>query len=117
MNNPEVVAINTHFYGGSGPWAVAVSNYPIGAGYRQLYAPVFREKFPAEVFAEVVCLPCGQVEDAEGELRLAREVEKFINEWDDAHGDDAVYPTPDGRYPSAAPMAQWFQEEKDAVCP
>ena len=116
MRNLAVVAINGYVHDGHGVFAVAVSRYPTAYGYSQLYAPVFKEKFPAEVFAEVVetvSIPDGP----EAELALARRIETFIHDWDEAHGDDDAYSTPDGRYPRYNLMAQWFLQAQAGSAP
>jgi hypothetical protein len=113
MRNLEVVAINAYRHTGSGTFAVAVSRYPMAYGYSQLYAPVFKDAQTAEVFSEVAEIT--PIDDGpEAELALARRIEKFIQDWDEAHGDDDTYPTSDGRYPNAKLMAQWFLQAPPA---
>lgn len=108
MNELVVVAINTHSGSRSGPWAVAVSRYPVASGYSQMYSPVFQQQLAAEVFAEAMPRLAGRCEDFEGELDLARQIEAYIAQWDEAHGDDDPYPTANGRYPTFQEMARYF---------
>ena len=108
MNDLVVVAINTHSGSRSGPWAVAVSRYPVAYGYSQIYSPVFQQQLAAEVFAEAMPRLAGRCEYVEGELDLAREIEAFIRQWDEAHGDDDPYPTANGRYPTFKEMTNYF---------
>jgi hypothetical protein len=84
MNELVVVTINTHSGSGSGPWAVAVSRYPVAHEYSQMYSPVFRQQLAAKVFAEVMPRLAGRCEDVDGELDLARHIEAYIEQWDQA---------------------------------
>lgn len=104
----KVVALNNNSFSQYGPWAVAIDSKD-ALRYTQMYSPVFSERFAAEVFAEVAS---GRIylESNEDELALARDIEKFIQSWEDAHADDAKYPTPDGRYPCANLMCEWYVE-------
>ena len=91
--------------------AYAVALTGIDGRILELLAPVFREEFAAEVMAEHY--PLSQAEGTpEAEKKLAKDIEAFIDAWDEAHGDDERYPTPDGHYPKPRLMANWFGESR-----
>ena len=69
---------------------------------------MFQRQLAAEVFAEAMPRLAGRCEDVEGELDLAREIEAYIAQWDQAHGDDDPFPTANGRYPSIREMTNYF---------
>lgn len=75
-------------------------------------APLFREKFDAQVFAAVYGLRPGLFETPEDEERIAKEIAEFVVQWNAAHGDDDRYPTPDGQYPKPKWMAERFLESR-----
>ena len=104
------IALN-HSYYTSGDFAVAlVDNY--AGTIQQLYAPVFSNKYEAEVFA--LRLPFAELEEGpEAELEAARALLAFIKDFDERYdGVDSRYPTPNNRYPSAKQMAEWFQKSR-----
>jgi len=103
-----VVAIDNSAHGRSGPWAVAVRD-TVSYQPRELFAPVLADRFDAEVLAVVLeSCDCGSPQE---EIKLAGQVEKFVDGWNLQHGDDERYPTPDGLYPTAKRMADWFLAE------
>lgn len=75
-------------------------------------APLFKEKFDAQVFAAVYRLRAGLFETQEDEERIAKELSAFIAHWNAAHGDDDRYPTPDGQYPKPKWLAERFLERQ-----
>lgn len=106
MEKLEVVNINGYRGSSYGPWAAAWRN---GAGKLvALCSVVFQRQQTAEVFCEVLPL-LGVPDQQDEEERIAKAIEKFIDDWDKANEkEDGTYPTPDGRYPSAKQMAEWF---------
>lgn len=100
------VALNSDAYSRSARFGVAVV-CSWSSQYVELLAPVFSEKYAAEVFCAVH--PQVIPGNSDGEIALAREIAEFQARFDQAH-DGIVYPTPDGRYPTAAVLAGWYVE-------
>jgi len=75
----------------------------------QFLAPAFRARFDAELYAEVY--PTSNIgSDPQSECALAHAVEAFVTAWDESHEDaHGCFPTPDGRYPSAAFLAKEYK--------
>lgn len=111
MNPHRVVSINCSSFSSVGPWGIAVRP-SFGGQFQQLLAPIFENKFYAEVFAAWLPLGYTTIETPEAELQAALELTLFINAWDEKHGDDGCYPTPDGEYPKPDLMARWFAESR-----
>lgn len=77
------------------------SHHPV-----ELFAPVFPNKYAADVF----CLVYPKVDipaTSNDEITLARQIEEFQERFEGAC-DGLNYPTVDGRYPTAAAMAGWY---------
>jgi hypothetical protein len=106
------ISINNSPYGVLGPWGAGWRDRAFG-GLRELCAPVFHQRFTADVFCE--CLPklMNEVEDGEAEKKLAKAIEKFVQEWDDVHAQDDQYPTKDGDYPDPEQMAAFYLEWRE----
>jgi hypothetical protein len=109
METLEPFAINNPPRSTFGPW---------GAGWRrerggdlvQLCAPIFHRRQTAEIFCEAVP-HLGITDEPAAEKRIAKQIEKFIDEWDEANEqDDGTFPTHDGRYPSTRKMGEYFVE-------
>ncbi len=110
--NFHAVTINCSSFSREGHWGVAERRF--GGEYVQMLAPVFENKFTAEVFA--AWYPTARIDETpEAELIAARELELFIRTWDEQHADDDRFPTKDGRYPSAVEMAKWFAASRAGV--
>lgn len=96
-NRLRVVSIDSDPYSRLGPWAVAVTDYL--SRCTEMCPAVFQVKLHAEVFA--LWQPISGIDPGDAELTAAREVEAFIQAFEDAHDD-----TPTARE-LAALFAAW----------
>ena len=110
MTRIQPIALNHDYYSG-GSWGSLVLSHP-ASGSPRLLAPVFPDRYAAELFGAVCKLVDGAIEAAaDAALELAGEITEFHRQWDETQ-DGLRYPTDDGRYPSAEVLARWFLEAR-----
>jgi hypothetical protein len=105
----QPVALNHDHYS-TGPWGAAARSD--SNQLTQLLAPVFPDRYAAELFCAVCHLVADPVDASAGAaLDLAQEIADFHRAWEETQ-DGLEYLTHDGRYPSAQVLAGWFVEAR-----
>ena len=92
MKRLQPVALNHDYYSRCASWGILLLSHPALETPR-LLAPVFPDRYAAELYCAVCPLVDGAIEaGAEAALELAGEIAEFHREWDETQ-DGVSYPT------------------------